>query len=102
MNDRLTFAELVTEDIRLVLLRTLEEDSGYSQNESVLHRVLEMFGHRISRDRVKTELTWLSEQGLVILEKVASVYVATITHRGADVATGRVTVPGVKRPGPRC
>lgn len=100
-NDNLSFARLITEDIRLVLLRALQEDSGYSLNESVLHTVLELFGHKVGRDRVRTELAWLAEQGLVVIERVASVDVATITRRGADAAVGRIAVPGVKRPGPR-
>lgn len=101
MSDHLSFNELITEDIRLVILRALAEDAGYSLNESVLHQVLSLFGHKVSRDRVKTELSWLCEQGLVTLEHVASVYVATITRRGADAAAGHINVPGVKRPGPR-
>ncbi len=97
MND---FSDLLTTDRRLVLLRALEEDAGYSHNESVLQSVLEAFGHNISRDLVRTELTWLAEQGLVTLKAVAGVFVATLTARGADVALGRVVVPGVKRPRP--
>jgi len=95
------FAELVTTDIRLVLLRTLNETSGFSCNESILHSILAKFGHNISRDRVRCELAWLAEQCLLTLEDVVGTYVATITQRGADVASGSATVPGVKRPGPR-
>ena len=98
----LKFAELLREDRRLVILRALEEDAGYSQNESVLQSVLQMFGHKMSRDQVRTELAWLAEQGLITLEHVATVDVATLTTRGEDVACGNITVPGVKRPSPRC
>lgn len=95
------FAELVTTDIRLVILRALAEDQGYSHNESVLQSVLEVFGHNCSRDRIRTELAWLAEQGLVTLRDAAGYLVATLTGRGGDVAEGRVIVPGVKRPRPR-
>ena len=95
------FAQLLNEDERLVLLRALEQDLGYSHNESILHSILERFGHKCSRDKVKTHLVWLQEQGLVTLETVGDIYVATITQRGADVATGRAMVPGVKRPAPK-
>ncbi len=94
------FSELITADIRLVILRTLESDPGYDLNESVLQSVLASLGHSVSRDRVRTELQWLAEQGLVTLKDVVGVQVATLTKRGADVATGRARVPGVKRPGP--
>lgn len=97
----MSYAELIAADIRLVILRALAEDTGYSHNESVLQSVLEVFGHSISRDRIRTELNWLAEQGLVTLRDAAGYLVATLTGRGADVAAGRVTVPGVKRPRPR-
>jgi Fe2+ or Zn2+ uptake regulation protein len=96
-----SFADLLAADIRLVLLRSLEEAAGYSCNESVLASMLTALGHKVSRDRVRTELHWLSEQGLVSVEDVLNVLVATLTPRGADVATGCATVPGVKRPRPR-
>jgi len=95
------FRELVTSDIRLVLVRTLAEDSAYTLNESILQTVLEQFGHGISRDRVRTELTWLQEQGVVTLREVCGIFVATLTQLGADVAAGRHTIPGIKRPSPR-
>ncbi len=95
------FAELLAADIRLVILRALQEDPGYSHNESVLHGVLGALGHNVGRDRVRTELAWLAEQGLVATEHVCGVTVATLTQRGADVALGHAHVPGVKRPGPR-
>jgi hypothetical protein len=95
------FKDIVTADVRLVLLRTLNETAGFSCNESILHAILAKFGHNISRDRVRTDLVWLSEQALLSLDDVAGIYVATITQRGVDVATGAATVPGVKRPSPR-
>ena len=95
-----TFAELIASDIRLVILRCLNEDPGYDLNESMLQAMLEALGHNLSRDRVRTELAWLAEQGLVTVALVVSIQVATLTARGADVAAGRSTVPGVKRPRP--
>lgn len=97
----MAFADLVTSDRRLVILRALESDLGYSHNESIIHSILGQFGHKCSRDQVRTDLTWLQEQGLVTLEDVSGIYVAAITQRGVDVALGNATVPGVKRPGPR-
>ena len=96
-----TFADLVAADLRLVLLRSLEEAGGYSANESVLASMLAALGHRVSRDRVRTELAWLAEQGLVGIEDVLGLTVATLSPRGYDVAGGATTVPGVKRPRPK-
>lgn len=93
----MSYSDVIQNDQRLVILRTLEEMNG-SANDSVLQKVLERYGHRISRDRVKTHLYWLSEQELVAIESVMSIDVATITSRGVDVASGHASVPGVARP----
>lgn len=95
------FADLVTADIRLVILRLLAEDPGYSMNESVLQQGVALLGHTVSRDRVRTEMRWLEEQGLLTVASVVGVLVGKLTPRGADVASGAARVDGVKRPGPR-
>lgn len=97
----MNYQQLLTEDRRLVILRALNEDAGYSHNESVLQSILEIFGHRISRDQVRTLLNWLAEQELISTDNVGDYLVAQLTARGGDVATGMVTVPGVKRPAPK-
>lgn len=93
-------AQKMQEDRRLVLLRVLAEAPGYAANDSLLHGALEQFGHVVSRDVVRSELSWLCEQGLLVIDEVATVFVVQITMRGIDVATGRAVVPGVKKPGP--
>lgn len=99
MND---YARHVTEDRRLVILRILSDVPGYSSNSSILASVLaDAWGHSVPRDQLHTDLAWLAEQGLLEVEPVASVHRAILTARGLDVAAGRATVPGVKRPGPR-
>lgn len=95
------FADLKNSDLRLVVLRLLNEDPSYSTNESILRDALANFGHTVSRDKVRTELRWLEEQGLVTIQEVTTVLVVRLTTRGADVATGAARVDGVKRPGPR-
>ena len=96
----MSYTELITADIRLVVLRALAEDPGYSHNEIIIANILEMMGHKVSRDRLRAELAWLSEQGLLKTEAVAGMQVATLTGRGADVASGASSCPGVKRPVP--
>jgi len=49
---------------------------------------------------LRADLAWLAEQGLVTIEEVATVMIATVTRRGGDVAFGRAVVPGVRRPEP--
>ena len=92
--------DVLDQDQRLVLLRSLL-DCGDSANESILQTCLQTYGHKVSRDAVRTQLAWLREQGLVTLSDVSGCYVAEITGRGDEVASGLVTVPGVKKPRPR-
>ncbi|EGJ49036.1 hypothetical protein [Desulfocurvibacter africanus] len=96
-----TFAQLVTEDRRLVILRVLSEDPGYATNTSLLHAALGTLGHNCTRDQVATDANWLQEQALVTVEPSGPVTLVRLTGRGEDVAAGRATVPGVRRPSPR-
>lgn len=93
------YAEYLRQDIRLVILRLLVEMTAYRANSSVLTMALDSYGHTLSRDQVKTELSWLAEQHALTLEDVGPVLVATLTERGQDIAAGRARVPGIKRPG---
>lgn len=71
---------------------------GFEANESIIDSCLDAYGHKISRDAVRTQLAWLEEQGLITLRDVADCQIATLTSRGEDVATGQARAPGVKRP----
>lgn len=93
------FARFLREDMRLVLLRLLDEMPGYTANSSTLAGALADFGFAASRDQIKTELHWLADQGALELTEVGPVLVAKLVERGQDVAKGRATIPGVKRPG---
>ncbi|SIS88068.1 winged helix-turn-helix domain-containing protein [Neptunomonas antarctica] len=89
--------QMLDEDQRLVILRGLL-DFGGNANESVIQSCLDAYGHRISRDTVRTHMKWLEEQGLVRIDDVAGCYVGTLTARGQDASEGRAAVPGVKKP----
>ncbi len=94
----MSFKNLLSEDQRLVILRSLKDMAGYEANESIIDACLDTFGHNISRDAVRTHLAWLEEQGLISIRAVLDCQVAKLTGRGEDVATGQALVPGVKRP----
>ncbi|MGL5187912.1 MAG: VpaChn25_0724 family phage protein [Plesiomonas shigelloides] len=96
----MSLKELVTADQRLVMLRSLEEMPGYEANESLLDACLDQYGHKISRDAVRTHICWLAEQGLITQRELGNTMIAKLTGRGIDVATGSATVPGVKKPRP--
>lgn len=88
------------EDRRLTLLLILEKSPEYTANDYVLRAALSGYGHSISLDLLGTDIAWLAEQGLVQVNAAGAMRVATLTGRGEDVAAGRATVPGVKRPSP--
>jgi Fe2+ or Zn2+ uptake regulation protein len=96
-----TLKDRLNEDRRLVILRLLAETPEYRLNESTMAVALEDFGHPVSRDQVRTDFAWLAEQGLVNLEELVEIKIATATVRGLDVAAGRAIVPGVRRPSPK-
>ena len=92
---------MIDENQRMIILSLLKEGSGYAMNEDILQSALEVAGgYKVSSDKLRTELNWLSEQGLLKLEKLEHLWIAKITQRGLDVACGRTDVPGVQRPRP--
>ncbi len=94
MND---YAKMLAEQQRRIILDALEGDPDYAHNDLILQSILETFGHAVSIDRLRTELHWLAEQGLVSLDEAGGLVVAKLTQRGEDVALGRTAVPGVRR-----
>ena len=92
----MSYEETVMADARLRVLRLLAETPVYTLNEVVLRgRLAEQFGHNLGRDKLRTELTWLDEQGLVTVQTPGGVWLVTLNSRGADVAKGIATTPGV-------
>ncbi len=94
-----SYIETINEHLRLTVLRLLAEDPDYTLNDSLLSDLTENYGFAPSRDKMRTTLAWLREQGLVAYED-DRIIIATLTGRGLDVARGRTVVPGVKRPRP--
>jgi hypothetical protein len=86
---------------RLAILRLLAEAPEFKANESILSDSLNSLGVPSSRSDTRTDLHWLREQGLVGLEDLGRVTVAILMERGADVAAGRATEPGVRKPTPK-
>lgn len=96
----MSYDQLVAEHLRITILRLLSEQTDYALNESILQDMVERFGFAPSRDNLVAQLAWLDEQGLITAGGPEHCRVATLTARGEDVAKGRATVPGVKRPRP--
>ncbi len=88
------FSTFLAEHRRIAISCLGEGD--YSANESLL---ADFCASRIgaTRDQVRSELTWLGEQGSWTLRTISDVMIARISERGLEVAAGRVAHPGVKR-----
>lgn len=97
MND---FAALQQADRRLVTLKVLAESAGYRSNEHLLRTLVGSLGHAVGAERLRADLVDLQEMGLVTTDALAGVTLAELTEKGLDVASGTLTVPGVKRPLP--
>lgn len=95
----MSFEAHLKEEMRLVILRLLNELPSYRGNSSTLHSGLNHWGLSFSRDQVKTELYWLKEQGCIEVEMDnPAVVVVKLTERGQDVVEGRTRIHGIKRP----
>lgn len=92
------FNEFIAKEQRLAILILLLQSNSYRTNSSLAYSFLDQQALALSDDKLKTELTWLEEQGLVSLERLESVYIITLTKRGADVAKGLAFNDGVSRP----
>lgn len=97
----MNYRQTIAEHLRCTLLRLLAEQSDRRLNESLLRDMSELWALNPTRDQVRSELSWLADQGLVTLRDLDGFLVAELTDRGEDVATARTTVPGVKRPSRR-
>ncbi len=94
------YADTLRRHRRLSILRMLAGAPGYSANESLIEDVLDKFRVTSTRDQVRTELGWLSDQGFVSVEDIGGLMIATITQNGADVATGKRVHPDIEKPAP--
>lgn len=92
--------EALAADRRLMILRLLAEAPDYRASGYLIGAALAPMGHAVGTDRLRTDLAWLEEQGLLALERPGGVDIARLTDRGADVAAGRSVTPGVRRPAP--
>lgn len=86
---------------RLSILRILSESPEYRANDSLLAMVVNDFGIVSTRDQIRTDTTWLRDQGFVTLKDTAGVLVVTLTEAGGDIADGRRSDPGIAKRAPK-
>ena len=86
--------------IRSSALRLLAELPEYRANDIMIADAVRALGLSCTNDQLRGHLTWLEEQRLVTLADLAGLSVATLTERGAEIASGRAEIAGVQRPKP--
>jgi hypothetical protein len=96
-----TFEDIVRQEARLIILRTLNEQPDSRLNSELLREHLELYGINKSRDWLHEELRWLADLGTLSITDVATVKIASLTGKGRDHAERRIVIEGIKRPSPR-
>lgn len=94
------YEQHLAKDARLVILKELARQLDGRLNETILAAVLDSFGHRRSREWVRTQIGKLRELGAVTTQEVGTVIVASITRAGIDHVERRSVIEGVARPSP--
>lgn len=97
----MSLAQIIEEEARLVILRTLAEQPDQRLNSSLLQADLsERWAINRSRDWVHLQLGELANLGALSVVSAGSVHIATLTQRGLDHVERRTLLPGVKKPSP--
>jgi Fe2+ or Zn2+ uptake regulation protein len=94
------YSDYLAQHARITILRLLVEQPGYEANCAILADALPELGINVGREFVRRQVDWLAEAELVTTRDVGDLVVARASERGLDVAAGRLSVRGVKRPGP--
>lgn len=96
----MSYEENLAKDARLVILRALQAQNDGRLNEVILDAELDRFGHRRSREWIRTQLEALRELGAVTITQAGTVMVAGITKLGIAHVERRQVIDGVARPSP--
>ncbi|MEA3533712.1 hypothetical protein [Rhizobium sp. CC-YZS058] len=94
----MSFDEHLTKDARLVILRELAKQTDNRLNETLLTAVLDTFGHRRTRDWVRTQLRILADLGAVSVTEAGPIMIAELRRAGQDHVDRRIIIEGVARP----
>ena len=94
-----TYRDIYTADFRgsiLVILDAADVETSLAILRASLRRATP---HDPAMDRLRTEISWLAQRGLVDQRQIDGVVEGVhVTERGRDVAHGRLQVAGVAPP----
>lgn len=92
------YDDRIAEDARLIILRELAVQIDGRSNEVILHRVLDAFAIRRSRDWVRTQLRVLEELDAISVVENGTVFIATLRKAGRLHVERYGVIEGVSRP----
>ncbi|ETR79274.1 hypothetical protein X566_01340 [Afipia sp. P52-10] len=93
-------SDIIREHARLIILRSLYDETNYSSNDSALRDQLEMYGINKSRDWVKNELAYLEEMGALRRDIQGTAVIVHMRPAGIEHVERRLVLQGVKRMSP--
>ena len=94
------YDQFMTEDARLTILKALAGENDLRLNERLIAATLDRFGHRRSREWLRTQLRKLEELGAAKITEAGTVMIAELTRAGLDHVERRAFLEGVERPSP--
>lgn len=92
------FDAYLTEDARLVILKALHKQADGRLHDNALVAALDIFGHRRSRDWVRTQLRKLADLDALHIREAGTVIVAEIRQAGVDHLEQRGRIEGIAIP----
>lgn len=85
---------------RLTILKAVNEEHDRQLNDALIQTRLGYFGHRKTKDWVRTQLRAMADLGVLTLRERGTAMVAVITETGIDHVESRTIVEGIARPSP--
>lgn len=87
------------QEVRLIILKGLQDEDSGQLSDKMLMYVLEAFLINRSLEYLRTQLTWLETQaGAVKLHKPGSAFIAELTQAGEDHLMRRTKIEGIMPP----
>lgn len=96
-----SFVERTAAMLRLVVLQVLASAAAEGVpdvNDAILRSSVAEFGPVPSLEMLNETVDWLGAEKLLTVREAGPFRVVALTHLGADVAAGLVTVDGIRRP----
>lgn len=93
------YEQILAEDRRLVILRTLNEIASHEANESVLETVANQIGVPTTRNNIREDISYLEKAGCISISWYADkLMLVKLKQRGRYFLEGKELIQGIKSP----